>query len=90
MHRVTYNPGAQATCTRYSMAYLVRANKDVSMKRLASGLIPSAAEDQEEDVDVSCEQWELEKSKALTAGADCARSRGGRDIKLPLSSTPQS
>jgi isopenicillin N synthase-like dioxygenase len=86
MHRVTYAPGAQAECTRYSLAYLVRANKDVSMKRLTSERIPTADEDEEEDLDISCEQWELEKSKALTAGADCARSRGGRELNFPLTS----
>ncbi|KAF6218658.1 hypothetical protein HO133_006009 [Letharia lupina] len=80
MHRVTYAPGAQADFPRHSIAYLVRGNKSVSMKRLQSERIPSAAEDGEVEMDVSCEEWELNKNKALTAGADCARSRGGRDL----------
>ena len=81
MHRVTYAPGPQGDYTRYSVAYLVRGNKSVSMKRLQSERIPSAAEDGEVDLEVLCEDWETKKSKALTAGADCARSRGGRDFR---------
>ena len=81
MHRVTYAPGSQAEFSRYSIAYLVRGNKSVRMKRLRSERIPSAAEDGEVEMDVSCEDWEVSKNKALTAGADCARSRGGRDFK---------
>ena len=81
MHRVTYAPGAQADYARYSIAYLVRGNKSVSMKRLQSEKIPSAEEDGDVDMDVSCGEWELNKSKALAAGADCARSRGGRDLR---------
>jgi isopenicillin N synthase-like dioxygenase len=88
LHRVTYAPGAQAEYPRYSAALLVRANKQIDMKRLVSDRIPTAAEDGEEDLDISCEQWELDKSKALTAGADCARSRGGRMMKSPLTPPP--
>ena len=81
MHRVTYAPGKQATCTRYSMAYLLRANKTANMKRLESDRIPSAEEDGEVDLDLSCQEWELKKTRALTAGADCARSSGGRRMR---------
>ena len=80
MHRVTYAPGAQADVARHSLAYLVRGNKDVSMKRLRSERIRSAAEDGEVEMDVSCVDWELSKNKALMAGADCAKSRGGRGL----------
>ena len=81
MHRVTYAPGEQADCVRYSMAYLVRGNKSVNMKRFQSPLIRTAAEDGDTEMDIPCEQWELQKSTALTAGADCAKSRGGRAPK---------
>ena len=50
------------------------------MRRLRSEKIPSAAEDGEVDMDVSCVEWELSKNKALAAGTDCARSRGGREL----------
>ncbi|CAD6564679.1 MAG: hypothetical protein ASARMPREDX12_002410 [Alectoria sarmentosa] len=84
MHRVTYAPGAQADCTRHSIAYLVRGNNDVSMKRLQSEKIPSAAADGDVEMDVLCGDWQINKSRALTAGADCARSRGGRDLRPVL------
>ena len=80
MHRVTFPPGAQADVPKRSLAYLVRGNHKVSMKRLKSEKIPSAAEDGEVDMDASCEEWELSKNKALMAGTDCAKSRGGRDL----------
>ena len=63
------------------MPYLAWAKKSVSMRRLQSDMTPSAEEDGEKDIDIACEEWELNKSKALNAGADCARSRGGREIK---------
>ena len=80
MHRVTYAPGAQAEYVRHSLAYLARGNKDVSMKRLRSERIRSAAEDGEVEMDVLCKDWETSKTKAIVAGADCARSRGGKDL----------
>ena len=87
MHRVTYAPGAQGDYTRYSIAYLVRGNKSVSMRRLQSERIPAVNEDGAEDgkMDMSCGEWELNKSKALTAGADCAKSRGGREPRSIVS-----
>lgn len=51
------------------------------MKQLQSEKIPSAAEDGNVDMDVSCGDWEVNKSKVFTAGADCAGSRGGRDLR---------
>ena len=81
MHRVTYAPGAQADYARYSIAYLVRANRSVSMKRLQSDKILSAGEDGYVDLNLSCGDWEVNKNKALMTGADCARSRGGRDLR---------
>ena len=51
------------------------------MKRLQSEKILSAAEDGDVEMDVSYGNWELNKSKALPEGVDCARSRGGRELK---------
>jgi len=52
LHRITYPPGEQSSCIRYSLAYLIRPGANVSMKRLASGnsLIP-VVEDHEEELD---------------------------------------
>jgi isopenicillin N synthase-like dioxygenase len=84
-HRVIAPPGKQADYARFSIVYLVRPERKVSMKRLIGGIIPSAAEDGKEELSFTAEEWEMRKAMALKAGADCARSRGGREIEaLPL------
>ena len=77
MHRVTFAPGKQGKCPRYSVAYLIRPERNVPMKRLVGGYIPSAAEDGEEESALSANEWEIRKATALTNGSDCAKSRGG-------------
>ncbi|KAF7872912.1 uncharacterized protein EAF02_008983 [Botrytis sinoallii] len=83
LHRVTYAPGAQAECTRHSIAYLIRPERDVSMKRIVGGRIPEVGHD-EEELDITAMEWEMKKTMALKAGADIAKTRGGRPMK-PLS-----
>ena len=82
-HRVTFAPGDQAEYPRYSIAYLIRPEKTISMKRLVGGYIPSAAKDGQEEILMSAEEWEMKKAMALKNGADCARSKGGREFKIP-------
>ena len=76
-HRVIVAPGDQAKYPRYSVAYLVRPEKTVSMRRLVGGCISSVAEDEQGEVLLTAEEWEMKKAMALRAGADCARSKGG-------------
>jgi isopenicillin N synthase-like dioxygenase len=83
LHRVTYAPGEQGSFDRYSVAYLVRAAKNADMKRLVGGLIPDL-QDGEDEVDCSASEWERKKSMALAAGKDCARSTGGRPLRLKI------
>ncbi|PQE23627.1 oxidoreductase 2OG-Fe(II) oxygenase family protein [Rutstroemia sp. NJR-2017a BVV2] len=83
LHRVTYAPGVQAECTRHSIAYLIRPARDVSMKRIVGGRIPDVEHD-EEELDITAAEWEMKKAMALKAGADIAKTRGGRPMK-PLS-----
>ncbi|CAF9931894.1 MAG: hypothetical protein ALECFALPRED_005121 [Alectoria fallacina] len=80
-HRVIAAPGKQAEHARFSVAFLVRPERKVSMKRLVGGKIPTAAEDGKEELSVSADEWELKKAVALIAGADCARSKGGRELR---------
>ena len=74
-------PGKQAEHARFSVAYLMRPERNVSMKRLVGGYIPTAADDGKEELSVNAEEWQLRKTQALKNGADCARSRGGRELK---------
>ena len=81
LHRVTFPPGKQAECARFSVAYVMRPGKSVPMKRLASRLIPSAAEDGVAELAVSAIKWQMQKAMALKSGKDCSRSRGGRELR---------
>ncbi|KAL9122942.1 MAG: hypothetical protein Q9187_000497 [Circinaria calcarea] len=80
LHRVTYAPGEQANTPRYSVAYLVRPEASVSMKRLGVGGVIPALQEGEEDVDMDVTEWERQKATAIQSGMDNARSRGGREI----------
>jgi isopenicillin N synthase-like dioxygenase len=61
LHRVYFAPGEQAVHERYSLAYAIRPEGVVSMKRLAmkGRAVPDLEED-EEDLDCSANEW-LEK-----------------------------
>lgn len=85
MHRVNFAPGAQAKVPRYSVALLARPQLDTKMGRIVGGRIPLANKDGEEEAkhaeelkEVTAIEWERKKSMALHAGADIAKSRGGR------------
>lgn len=80
LHRVTYAPGEQADIPRYSVAYLVRPEPSVSMKRLGGGEVIPALREGEEDVEMDAREWERQKATAIQSGRDNARSRGGREI----------
>lgn len=81
MHRVATAPGLQAGSTRYSVAYLVRPESNVSMRRLASGdVIPQPA-DGEEDEDIRAQDWEKERAAQFVMGKNQPKSTGGRRFK---------
>jgi isopenicillin N synthase-like dioxygenase len=82
LHRVTFAPGAQAECERYSLAYAIRPEGVISMKRLnVEGSVIPDLEAGEEDLDINAHQWLARKGAAIRSGKDNARSRGGRAIK---------
>lgn len=66
--------------SRYSIAYLVRPEKKISMKRLVGGYITSTSEDGQEEILMSTEEWKMKKAMALKNEEDCER---GRDFKFP-------
>ena len=82
VHRVTYPPEAQAKHDRYSVAYLIRASSDVTMRKLRGGRVPDdKVEESHEDEDILAGEWERKKNMALISGKDCARSTGGKPMK---------
>jgi isopenicillin N synthase-like dioxygenase len=76
LHRATFAPGLQGECVRHSIAYLIRPERNVSMRRLAGGRIP-AVEVGDAALDLTASEWEIKKAMSLKAGVDIARSRGG-------------
>lgn len=75
MHRVTHAPGKQAECERYSVAYLVRPEYSVLMRKL------NGEQEDQEGVFCTAAEWELNKSKAAQSGRNIAGSMGGYDMK---------
>lgn len=95
MHRVNYAPGDQRYVDRYAIAMLVRPYKEAPMTRLQGGRIPTLEDDQYEGIGITDDntnsvgnltayEWELKKAMSLKEGTDCARSRGGRQLKPKL------
>lgn len=84
LHRVTFPPGQQASCTRYSIAYLIRPEKDTSMKRLIGGYIPPI-KDGEEELDLTAGEWEKQRVIALRDKTEIMQSRGGKGLSTQIS-----
>ncbi|KAH8759692.1 hypothetical protein BGZ57DRAFT_612975 [Hyaloscypha finlandica] len=83
LHRVYFAPGEQAVHERYSLAYAVRPEGIVPMKRLAmEGSAVPDLEEGEEDLDCTANEWLARKGAAIRAGKDNARSRGGRALEV--------
>jgi isopenicillin N synthase-like dioxygenase len=83
LHRVYFAPGAQAECERYSLAYAIRPEGAVSMKRLnVPGSFIPPLEEGEENLDCTADEWGYSKAIGLMSGKDTARSRGGRPIMV--------
>ncbi len=80
LHRVTYAPGEQAGTPRYSVAYLIRPEASVSMKKLGGGAVIPAPEEGQEGIAMDAKEWERQKAIAIVSGRDNARSQGGREI----------
>lgn len=83
LHRVTFAPGDQGQCWRYSIAYLIRPENNFSMKRLVGGHIP-LIEEGENDLDMTAVEWERNRIMSLKTGSEILQSYGGRGLSLLL------
>ncbi|TGJ81741.1 hypothetical protein E0Z10_g7009 [Xylaria hypoxylon] len=72
VHRISYAPGQQRFVDRYSMAILVRPERNASMKRLTGEGI---------DSDLTAWEWEVKQAMALRHGGAAVESRGGKDAR---------
>ncbi len=80
VHRIKYAPGQQRCVDRYSLAILVRPEREASMRSRVGG----EAEDTE-DSNLTAWEWEVKKAMSLTRAEAVVRSKGGR----PLAASPE-
>ena len=76
LHRVVTPPGDQAGCTRYSIAYLIRPEGNVSMERLGGPVIPQSTEEVS-DEELCARDWEVMRAKQIMMGKNKPTSTGG-------------
>ncbi|KAF2794307.1 oxidoreductase [Melanomma pulvis-pyrius CBS 109.77] len=74
VHRINYAPGLQRLVDRYSLAILVRPERNASMKRL----VGEPVEGEEDGEGLSAWEWEVKKAMALTKGEAVMQSKGGK------------
>lgn len=78
-HRVTFPPGEQGDFTRYSIAYLMRAESGASMKRLAlKGSLVQLVKVGEEQIEFTADGWVGRKTALARSAKDPASARDGR------------
>jgi isopenicillin N synthase-like dioxygenase len=79
LHRVVAPPGKQGSVARQSLAYLVRADNNATMRRLKSdGVVPGPGQGDEETFGVY--EWAAKKVKAITTGEVRPQGRGGKFV----------
>ncbi|KAL9106154.1 MAG: hypothetical protein Q9227_008802 [Pyrenula ochraceoflavens] len=66
VHRINYAPGMQRLVERYSLAMLVRPEREASMKRLVGG----ETEEKDEGEGLTAWEWEVKKAMALKREVD--------------------
>ncbi|KAL4881116.1 oxidoreductase [Aspergillus karnatakaensis] len=77
LHRVVTPPGEQAGVARRSVAYLVRAKQDASLRRVKGGIIPELEPGEEEETR-SASEWYAWRSQNIVLGQLKPQTRGGR------------
>lgn len=78
-HRVTFPSGEQGDFTRYSIAYLMRAESGASMKRLAlKGSLVQPVKVGEEQIEFTADGWVSQKTALARSAKDPASARDGR------------
>ncbi|TGO18777.1 hypothetical protein BPAE_0364g00010 [Botrytis paeoniae] len=80
LHRVVTAPGKQAGVTRQSLAYLVRSEKNASMKRLESKGVITRLEEGEQEEERSVSEWSAWRAMQIIKGELKTGTRGGRMV----------
>ncbi|KAI1450485.1 hypothetical protein F5Y02DRAFT_368973 [Annulohypoxylon stygium] len=74
MHRVRHAPGDQRFVDKYSVVYLVRPERNASMRRLVGD---DGLDDEGEDGNLTAWEWEVKKAMAMARSDFVANSKGG-------------
>ncbi|RYP08958.1 hypothetical protein DL764_001569 [Monosporascus ibericus] len=77
VHRINYAPGQQRYVDRYSLAILVRPERNASMMKRTGGEIGDM-----EDNGLTAWEWEVKKAMSLARGAAVAQSKGGKPLAV--------
>jgi isopenicillin N synthase-like dioxygenase len=81
LHRVVTAPGAQASVPRQSLAYLIRPERNASMRRLEGGtLIPRLREGDEAETR-SVSEWAAWRAQQIMNGELKPQTRGGKAVE---------
>ncbi|TGO44896.1 hypothetical protein BCON_0448g00050 [Botryotinia convoluta] len=80
LHRAVTAPGEQAGVTRQSLAYLVRSEKNASMKRLESKEVIPRLEEGEQEEERSVSEWSAWRAMQIIKGELKPGTRGGRMV----------
>jgi isopenicillin N synthase-like dioxygenase len=81
LHRVVTAPGEQAKVPRQSLAYLVRPEKDASMRRLEGGNVIQPLGEDEEGETRSVSEWAGWKAMQIIKGELKPQTRGGKTVQ---------
>ena len=73
-HRINFAPGEQRLIDRYSLAILVRPERDASMRRMVGD---SKNDESNEGGDLTAWEWEVKKAMALKRGEVVTDSKSG-------------
>ncbi|KAK7701640.1 hypothetical protein SLS64_010088 [Diaporthe eres] len=77
VHRIKYAPGAQRFHDRYSLALLVRPERNASMRRLIGG-----EGEEDEGSQYTAWEWEVKKTMSYVRGDAVMQSKGGKPLAM--------
>jgi isopenicillin N synthase-like dioxygenase len=75
VHRIRHAPGAQRFVDRYSLALLVRPERNASMRNLIGDKMDT------EDSELTAWEWEVKQTMRLARGEAVMQSKGGKHFE---------
>jgi isopenicillin N synthase-like dioxygenase len=82
LHRVVTAPGDQAAVPRQSIAYLLRPERNASMRRLEGGTIIPPLGDGEVEETRSVSEWAAGRAEQIIKGELKPQTRGGKQVEV--------